>query len=69
MSVFANPRKEIFTQALVDIVAEALLENGAQVVIRDLYEIVFDPVLRGEDTIHIDDGKFVRQATVFPADV
>ncbi len=49
--------------------AEALLENGAEVVIRDLYEIGFDPVLRGEDTIHIEDGKFVRQATVFPADV
>lgn len=67
--VFAHPRKESFTHALVDRVAEALLENGAEVVIRDLYEIGFDPVLHGEDTIHIEDGKFVRQATVFPADV
>ncbi|CYW68836.1 NAD(P)H-dependent oxidoreductase [Streptococcus suis] len=46
--VFAHPRKESFTHALVDRVAEALLENGAEVVIRDLYEIGFDPVLRGE---------------------
>ena len=67
--VFAHPRKESFTHALVERVAEALLENGVEVVIRDLYEIGFDPVLRGEDTIHIEDGKFVRQATVFPADV
>lgn len=67
--VFAHPRKESFTYALVDRVKEALRQNGAEVTVRDLYEMNFDPVLRGPDTIHIEDGRFVREATSYPADV
>ena len=67
--VFAHPRKESFTHALVHRVTEALVANGAEVTVRDLYKLDFDSVLRGEDTIHIENGKFVREATSFPPDV
>ena len=67
--VFAHPRKESFTHALVHRVTQALVANGAEVTVRDLYKLGFDPVLRGEDTIHIENGKFVREATSFPPDV
>lgn len=45
--VFAHPRKESFTHAFVNRVTEALLANGAEVTVRDLYKLGFDPVLRG----------------------
>ncbi len=67
--VFAHPRKESFTYSLVARVQNALRKNGADVVLRDLYELGFDPVLRGPDTIHIENGHFVREAEYFPADV
>lgn len=67
--VFAHPRKESFTHALVARVEQALRKNGADVTVRDLYALGFDPVLRGEDTIHIENGRFVRDAAAYPADV
>lgn len=37
--------------------------------VRDLYEMNFNPVLKGEDAIHIEEGKFVREAKAYLADV
>ncbi|MFI3150508.1 NAD(P)H-dependent oxidoreductase [Streptococcus suis] len=67
--VFAHPRKESFTHALVARVEQALRKNGIEVTVRDLYALGFDPVLRGEDAIHIKNGQFVRDAAAYPADV
>jgi NAD(P)H dehydrogenase (quinone) len=67
--VFAHPRKESFTYALVKRIEQALVKKGYNVTLRDLYEIGFDPVLKGEDAIHIAEGEFVREATTFPEDV
>lgn len=67
--VFAHPRKESFTHSLVNTIAQTLKEGGYQVIIRDLYQENFDPILKAEDTIHIENGEFVRSATSFPADV
>ncbi len=67
--VFAHPRKESFTHALVARVEQALRNNGIEVTVRDLYALGFDPVLRGEDAIHIENGQFVRDAAAYPADV
>ncbi|MGV3311370.1 NAD(P)H-dependent oxidoreductase [Streptococcus suis] len=69
MIVFAHPRKESFTHALVARVEQALRKNGIEVTVRDLYALGFDPVLRGEDAIHIENGQFVRDAAAYPADV
>lgn len=67
--VFAHPRKESFTHALVAEIEAALKQKGYEIVIRDLYKENFDPVLKAEDTIHIENGEFVRSADSFPADV
>ncbi|MGQ7407913.1 NAD(P)H-dependent oxidoreductase [Streptococcus suis] len=69
MIVFAHPRKESFTHALVARVEQALRKNGIEVTVRDLYGLGFDSVLRGEDAIHIENGQFVRDAAAYPADV
>lgn len=45
--VFAHPRKESFTHALVARVEQALRKNGIEVTVRDLYALGFDPVLHG----------------------
>ncbi|MDW8743584.1 NAD(P)H-dependent oxidoreductase [Streptococcus suis] len=50
-------------------VEQALRKNGIEVTVRDLYALGFDPVLRGEDAIHIENGQFVRDAAAYPADV
>lgn len=67
--VFAHPRKSSFTHALVDRIARTIQGQGHQVQIRDLYAMNFNPVLKAEDTIHIEEGKFLREADRFPSDV
>lgn len=66
---FAHSRKESFTHALVAEIDHALQQKGYKVVIGDLYQLNFDPILKAEDTIHIENGEFVRSADSFPADV
>lgn len=67
--VFAHPRKESFTHALVDTLVEALQKKQIETTVRDLYEMNFNPILLAEDAIHIEDGHFVRENNVFPEDV
>ncbi|MCK4027840.1 NAD(P)H-dependent oxidoreductase [Streptococcus suis] len=67
--VFAHPRKESFTHSLVKRVEGALRKGGAEVTVRDLYALEFNPILMGPDTIHIEEGRFVRQSDTYPADV
>ncbi len=40
-----------------------------EVEVRDLYQLNFQPVLAGEDTIHVEEGKFVRDQEIFPPDI
>lgn len=61
--------KRKFYHVLVARVEQALRKNGIEVTVRDLYALGFDPVLRGEDAIHIENGQFVRDAAAYPADV
>lgn len=67
--VFAHPRKGSFTHALVERVSGALKKKDYEVEVRDLYAMNFNPVLAGEDAIHVENGKFVRDQEVFPKDV
>ncbi|MGX7232385.1 hypothetical protein ACWODG_06460 [Enterococcus italicus] len=34
-----------------------------------MYQLNFQPVLAGEDTIHVEEGNFVRDQEIFPPDV
>lgn len=67
--VYAHPRRESFSYALLNTVENQLKANGHEVVVRDLYQINFNPILQGRDAIHIEDGKFVRESASYPADV
>lgn len=50
-------------------VQHTLCEKGLEVEVRDLYQLNFQPVLAGEDTIHVGEGNFVRDQEIFPPDV
>lgn len=67
--VYAHPRKESFSHALLERIQQTLEKKGDEVVVRDLYQMNFNPVLAGEDAIHIEDGHFVRENEIFPDDV
>lgn len=47
--VYANPSPHSFDRAVVDAYRSSALEQGHGVVVRDLYELGFDPVLRADE--------------------
>lgn len=67
--VYAHPREEGLNKGILDAAIQTLEENNHEVTVRDLYEMKFNPVLEGADTIHIVDGKFVRDHETYPEDV
>ncbi|MDD2635289.1 MAG: NAD(P)H-dependent oxidoreductase [Bacteroidales bacterium] len=60
--IYANYKENSFTGAIKDTVAETFHNNGHEVVIRDLYEIKFNPVLSKKDLESIDNE-------IFPIDI
>lgn len=67
--VYAHPREEGLNRGILEAAVQTLEKNNHEVTVRDLYEINFNPVLEGADTIHIVDGKFVRDNETYPEDV
>ncbi|SEO42954.1 NAD(P)H dehydrogenase (quinone) [Amphibacillus marinus] len=67
--IFAHPREESFSHALLDTVTKALQAKNYQVTVRDLYAMNFNPILQGKDAIHIEDGQFVREQEDFPDEI
>lgn len=60
--IYANYKEQSFTAAIRDTLAETFHNNGHEVVVRDLYEIKFNPVLSKKDLESIDNE-------VFPVDI
>ncbi len=60
--IYANYKENSFNAAIRDILADIFHQNGNEVVVRDLYEIQFNPVLSKEDLVSID-------KEIFPADI
>lgn len=48
--VFAHPKHESFNRAILDTTVGVLKNKGHEVVVRDLYAINFEPVLKTQDT-------------------
>lgn len=67
--VYCHPRKESLNYSILKVSKETLEKNGHEVVVRDLYGMKFNPVLEGDDAIHIENNKFVRNNAEFPKDV
>ncbi|MDO3413262.1 NAD(P)H-dependent oxidoreductase [Saccharibacillus sp. CPCC 101409] len=48
--VYAHPNTESLNRAILDTTAAALKKQGHEVIVRDLYELDFQPVLKPQDT-------------------
>ena len=55
--VFANPNRGGFDGQIVDTYVETAERHGQQVIVRDLYKMGFDPVLRDEERPLHGDGE------------
>lgn len=67
--VYAHPRKESFSYALLERVVNALEKKKIEVEVRDLYQMQFHPILDGPDMIHTNQGDFIRENDDYPEDV
>ena len=60
--IYANYKEQSFTSAVRDTIAYTFHQKGHEVVIRDLYEIKFNPVLSKKDLESIE-------KEIFPVDI
>jgi NAD(P)H dehydrogenase (quinone) len=72
--VYAHPNPESLNHAILDTTVNTLKKNGHEVVVRDLYRLDFEPVLKPEDTEAMKAGKIpndikVEQEFISEADV
>lgn len=61
--LYANYKYPSFNSAIRDTLGETLNSKGHQVVVRDLYNIHFNPVLSKEDLISIDEEIYPNEIT------
>ncbi|MCI4626643.1 MAG: NAD(P)H-dependent oxidoreductase [Candidatus Magnetoovum sp. WYHC-5] len=54
--VYTHPNPKSFNHAIMESLVSELTANGEDVQVRNLYEIGFDPVLKGEDFVLIKSG-------------
>lgn len=55
--LYAHPNPRSFNAAILDKTVRSLESKGHQVIVRDLYQINFDPVLKGSDFEAFQSGK------------
>lgn len=67
--VYTHPRVESLNHAILETCVNTFEKNGHKVEVRDLYKMGFNPVLEGDDAIHIENHKFVRTNTSFPEEI
>jgi NAD(P)H dehydrogenase (quinone) len=58
--VFAHPYSKSFGKGIVETIEAEALKNGSETRVRDLYEIGFDPVLKGSDLINLRSGNYAE---------
>ncbi|MEB3223131.1 MAG: NAD(P)H-dependent oxidoreductase [Candidatus Sericytochromatia bacterium] len=61
--VYAHPNPASFSKALCDGIAETYRAQGHAVVVRDLYDLGFDPVLKGADFAAMKAGELPADIT------
>ncbi len=60
--VYSHPNPKSFCHAILETAVKALQSKGHEVVVRDLYALGFDPVLKGSDFVGFQSGNI-------PADI
>lgn len=58
--VFAHPYEKSFNKGIIDVVVGTVKKNGGEVQVRDLYELGFDPVLKGTDLVNLQSGNYAE---------
>lgn len=56
--VFAHPYSKSFGKAIEETIEKEALRKGAEIRVRDLYEIGFDPVLKRSDLLNLQSGNY-----------
>ncbi|HAX72337.1 MAG TPA: NAD(P)H dehydrogenase [Firmicutes bacterium] len=54
--VYAHPNPKSFNHAICERVVKTAKENGDEVVVRDLYALGYDPILKGSDFVSFKQG-------------
>lgn len=72
--VYAHPNPKSFNAAILDTTVTTLQGQGHEVTVRDLYQLQFDPVLKGSDFEALQAGKALpdiaaEQSAIAQADV
>jgi len=55
--IYAHPNPASLSNAMKDALVETYEAQGAEVVVRDLYALDFEPVLKGSDFVAMKAGK------------
>jgi NAD(P)H dehydrogenase (quinone) len=58
--VYSHPNPKSFNHAILEVVTETMKSKGHEVVVRDLYAVGFDPVLKGSDFEDIQSGNLAQ---------
>lgn len=58
--IFAHPYEKSFGKGIVETIETATIESGSEIKIRDLYELGFDPILKGSDLLNLQSGNFAE---------
>lgn len=58
--IFAHPYSKSFGKGIVDTIEKEVSNNGSEIRIRDLYEIGFDPILKGSDLLNLQSGDYAE---------
>lgn len=51
--IFVHPYSKSFVKGIVDTIEKETLDNNSEVKVRDLYEIDFNPVIKGSDLLNL----------------
>jgi NAD(P)H dehydrogenase (quinone) len=62
--IYSHPNPKSFNYAIKETFATALKNNNHEVRVRDLYEINFDPVLKGSDFVALQKGSVADDVKV-----
>jgi NAD(P)H dehydrogenase (quinone) len=58
--VYSHPNPKSFCHAIFETVTETLKSSGHEIVIRDLYNLNFDPILKASDFVAMQTGKITN---------
>ena len=62
--IFAHPYSKSFGKGIVDTIEKEVSNNESEIRIRDLYELGFDPILKGSDLLNLQSANYADDIKV-----